>query len=206
MIEKGLLMQNPATTQMPINKTIAARWSARAFDAQKTVSQEQIIALLEAARWAPSCFGDQPWRFLVWDKNLDAAAWQHALEVIVPNNQIWAKSAPIFVLVCANNLFGHNSTPNRWAQYDTGAAAENLCLQAASMDLMVHQMGGFNSDAAREKFNIPADVTPMAMLAVGYEGDANQLPDELKARELAPRKRKALGELFFNGVWNSPII
>ena len=197
---------NPATTQVTIDETIAARWSARAFDAEKAVTKAQLIALLEAARWAPSCFGDQPWRFLVWNKNADAAAWQQALDVIVPNNQTWAKNAPIFILVCANDLFGHNGTPNRWGQYDTGAAAENLCLQAASMGLMVHQMGGFNSDAARKDFNIPTDVTPMAMLAVGFEGDANQLPNELKARELAPRKRKALGELFFNGVWNSPII
>ncbi|MEQ1600004.1 MAG: nitroreductase family protein, partial [Methylotenera sp.] len=89
--------------------------------------------------------------------------------------------------------------------YDTGAAAENLCLQAAHLGLMAHQMGGFNADKAHEKFNIPAQFTPMAMISVGYQGDANDLPDDLKARELAERKRKPLGALFFDGVWDKPI-
>jgi nitroreductase len=111
----------------------------------------------------------------------------------------------VLMLACADTLFSHNQQPNRWAQYDTGAAAENLVLQAASMGLAAHQMGGFNSDLVREKFNIPAQFTPMAMLAVGYAGDANNLPEDLKARELAERKRKPIGELFFEGVWDNPV-
>ena len=198
-------MQKPAITQVPIADLIAKRWSPRAFDASKPVSQAQIIALLEAARWAPSCFGDQPWRFLVWNKNMDESAWQQAFDCLAPSNQTWVKAAPILMLTCADTLFGHNQQPNRWGQHDTGAAAENLCLQASSMGLAVHQMGGFNSDLAREKFVIPAQYTPMAMLAVGYEGDANNLPDDLKARELAQRKRKPLGELFFDGAWGKPV-
>ena len=198
-------MQKPAITQIPINETLAKRWSPRAFDATRFISHEQVIALLEAARWAPSCFGDQPWRFIVWNKSTDAEAWLQAFDTLAPRNQTWVKSAPLLILVCADTLFGHNQTPNRWAQYDTGAAAENLCLQASSMGLAAHQMGGFNSDLAREKFTIPNQYTPMAMLAVGYEGDANDLPDDLKARELAARKRKPLGELFFSGVWGNSI-
>lgn len=198
-------MQKSAITSVPLQETIANRWSGRAYDASKKVSQAQIIALLEAARWAPSCFGDEPWRFIVWNKNADTAAWQQALDCLVPSNQIWVKDAPVLILVCADTLFGHNQTPNRWAQYDTGAAAENCCLQASSMGLMAHQMGGFNVDKARDAFAIPAQFTPMAMLAVGYEGDASNLPDELKARELAERKRKPLGELFFNGTWGKPV-
>ena len=199
-------MQKPAITQVPIADLIAKRWSPRAFDASKPVSQAQIIALLEAARWAPSCFGDQPWRFLVWNKNVDAEAWQHAFDCLAPSNQTWVKAAPILMLTCADTLFGHNQQPNRWGQHDTGAAAENLCLQASSMGLAVHQMGGFNADLTREKFNIPTQYTPMAMLAVGYEGDANNLPDELKTRELAERKRKPLGELFFNDTWGKSVL
>ena len=199
-------MQKPAITQVPIADLIAKRWSPRAFDASKPVSQAQIIALLEAARWAPSCFGDQPWRFLVWNKNVDAEAWQHAFDCLAPSNQTWVKAAPILMLTCADTLFGHNQQPNRWGQHDTGAAAENLCLQASSMGLAVHQMGGFNADLTREKFNIPTQYTPMAMLAVGYEGDANNLPDELKTRELAVRKRKPLGELFFNDTWGKSVL
>ena len=198
-------MQKPAITQVPIAEIIANRWSPRAFDANKAVSHAQIIALLEAARWAPSCFGDQPWRFLVWNKNADAKAWQQAFDCLATSNQTWVQAAPILILSCADTLFGHNQQPNRWAQHDTGAAAENLCLQASSMGLAAHQMGGFNADLAREKFSIPAQYTPMAMLAVGYAGDANQLPEELKQRELAERKRKALGELFFSETWGKPV-
>ena len=198
-------MQKTAITQQPINALIAKRWSPRAFDASKPVSHQQIIALLEAARWAPSCFGDQPWRFIVWNKQTDEKAWQQAFDTLAPSNQTWVKNAPVLMLVCADTLFGHNQTANRWAQYDTGAAAENLCLQAADLGLAAHQMGGFNGDAAREAFKIPAQITPMAMLAVGYEGDANDLPDDLKTRELAERKRKPLGELFFEGTWDKPV-
>ena len=198
-------MQKPAIPQTPIHEIIANRWSPRAYDANKSVSQEQVTALLEAARWAPSCFGDQPWRFIVWNKAQDAAAWQQAFDCIVPNNQTWVKDAPVLLLICADTLFSHNQTPNKWAQYDTGAAALSLCLQATSMGLVTHQMGGFNSDKTRETFAIPEQYTPIAMLAVGYEGDANTLPDDLKARELAERKRKALGELFFKGSWGKPV-
>lgn len=198
-------MQKPAITQVPINETIANRWSPRAFDANKPVTSEQIIALYEAARWAPSCFGDQPWRFIVWNKSVDESAWQRAFDTLAPSNQTWVKAAPVLILVCADTLFGHNQAENRWAQYDTGAAAENLCLQACSMGLAVHQMGGFNAEIAREKFAIPAQYTTMAMISVGYAGDPNNLPDDLKARELAERKRKALGELFFDGNWGNAI-
>jgi nitroreductase len=198
-------MQKPAITQVPIAELIANRWSPRAFDANKPVSHEQIIALLEAARWAPSCFGDQPWRFLVWNKHTDESAWQQAFDCLAPSNQTWVKASPILMLSCADTLFNHNQQPNRWAQHDTGAAAENLCLQASGMGLAAHQMGGFNADLAREKFNIPAQYTPMTMLAVGYAGDANILPDDLKTRELAERKRKPIGELFFAGTWGNSV-
>lgn len=199
-------MQKHALTQVEINPIIAARWSPRAYDANKPVTQTQIIALLEAARWAPSCFGDQPWRFIVWDKNTDAITWQQAFDCIVPNNQVWVKDAPVLILACADTLFSHNQTPNRWAQYDTGAAVENLCLQATSMGLVVHQMGGFNGDKTRQAFSIPEQYVPMAMLTVGYEGDANNLPEELKQRELAPRKRNELGALFFSQAWGKPVV
>lgn len=199
-------MQKLAITQAAINDVIASRRSARAFDLSKPVTQEQIISLLEAARWAPSCYGAEPWRFIVWDKNKDATAWQKALDCIVPGNQAWAKNAPVFVLICADTLFEHNQKDNRWGGYDTGAAAVSLCLQATSLGLVTHQMGGFDGVKARALCNVPEQFQMMAMTAVGYEGDADSLPEDLKARELAPRKRKALGELFYNGVWDQPII
>ncbi|MFW5432257.1 MAG: nitroreductase family protein [Methylophilaceae bacterium] len=199
-------MQKPAITQADIHDIIANRWSPRAYDASKVVMQKQIISLLEAARWAPSCFGDEPWRFIVWDKNQDAAAWQQAFDCIVPGNQAWAKDAPVLILVCADTLFGHNQKPNRWGSYDTGAAAVSLCLQASSMGLMTHQMGGFDGEKAREAFNIPEQYQMMSMMAVGYVREVDTLPEDLKERELAPRKRKVLGEIFYNGMWNQPII
>ncbi len=198
-------MQKPAKTQVPINHVIANRWSGRAFDASKAVSIEQIISLCEAARWAPSCFGDEPWRFMVWNKTTNDHAWQKAFDCLVPGNQEWVKAAPVLLLVCADTLFGHNQKPNRWAQYDTGAAAENLCLQAQDLGLMAHQMGGFDSDAARKAFHIPEQFTLMAMVAVGYAADIKMVTGEALSRETAERKRKPLAALFFDSVWDKPI-
>lgn len=198
-------MQKPAITQVPINETITNRWSGRAYDAAKPVTQAQIIALLEAARWAPSCYGDQPWRFIVWDKNTDEHTWLRAFDCLAPGNQSWVKDAPILMLACADTLFNHNGQPNRWGQYDTGAAAENLCLQACSMGLMAHQMGGFDADKTREAFVIPAQFTPMAMVCVGYPADIATVTGEALTREMAERKRKALGELFFTETWGKSI-
>ena len=199
-------MHKPAITQVPINDTLANRWSGRAYDATKPVSLEQIIALLEAARWAPSCFGDQPWRFIVWNKETDFAAWQQGFDCLTASNQTWVKDTSVLMLTCANTLFEHNQQSNRWGQHDTGAAAENLCLQASSMGLMAHQMGGFNADLAREKFAIPATYIPMAMLCVGYPADIASVEGEALVRETAERKRKPLNELFFAGSWAKPII
>ncbi len=198
-------MHKPAITQVAIDATIANRWSGRAYDAAKPVAHEQVIALLEAARWAPSCFGDEPWRFIVWSKAANPDAWQQAFDCLVPGNQAWVANAPLLVLVCADTLFGHNQQPNRFAQYDTGAAAENLCLQASSMGMMAHQMGGFDANLAREKFNIPSQYTVMAMISVGYPADIATLSGDALARETAPRSRKPLSALFFDATWGDGI-
>jgi nitroreductase len=199
-------MKKPAITQVPVQETIAERWSGRAYDANKKVSAEQTLALLEAARWAPSCYGDQPWRFIVWDKHADAASWQKGFDCLMPGNQAWVKDASLLLLSTANSLFNHNGQPNRWGQYDSGAAAENLCLQAASMGLMAHQMGGFDADKARQVFAIPEQYALMAMIAVGYPSDISKLSGEVLVRETTPRQRRALGELFFSGSWGKAII
>lgn len=198
-------MQKPAITQVPIDSTIANRWSGRAYDAVKPVSHAQVLAMLEAARWAPSCFGDEPWRFIVWNKSTDATGWQQAFDCLMPGNQSWAKDAQVLVLVCANTLFGHNQQPNRFAQYDTGAAAENLCLQATALGLMTHQMGGYNADLAREKFHVPPQYTPMAMITVGYPADIAGLTGDVLTRETSERKRKPISSLFFTGQWGQGI-
>ena len=194
-----------AATQVDVHDLIARRWSCRAFDATKPVSREQIVALLEAARWAPSCFGDEPWRFIVWDKNSDAAAWEKAFGCLGEWNQNWVKSAPVLVLSTANSLFRRDGSPNRWGQYDTGAAAENLCLQAVASGLMAHQMGGFDVEKTRSAFSIPKEFSLMAMIAVGYQGEPEMLNDELKGLELADRARTPLGVHFFEGDWGVPV-
>ena len=195
------MLEKPAVTQPPIAELIARRWSPRALDPDQPVSREHLRALLEAARWAPSCFGDQPWRFLVWDRFRDPAGWHQAFECLAEGNQVWVKNAPVLLLAMAAPNFGHNSQPNRWAQYDTGAASENLCLQATALGLVAHQMGGFDPEQARARFNIPADHACMAMIAVGHPGAVDALPDPLRDRERAPRERKPLASLAFEGGW-----
>lgn len=199
-------MKKPAITQAPIHPLIARRWSGRAYDAAKPVTREQVISLLEAARWAPSCYGDQPWRFVVWNKGEDAAAWQRAFDGLAPGNQGWVRDAPLLMLVCADSLFSHNGQPSRWAQYDTGAAAENLCLQAGALGMMAHQMGGFDPDRLRREAGVPEQYIPMAMIAVGYAADPATFSAEVSERENAPRQRRELGVLFFEGAWAKPII
>ncbi|MDD5329998.1 MAG: nitroreductase family protein [Sulfuricella sp.] len=194
-----------AQTQADIHELLARRWSGRAFDANRPVSREQIVSLLEAARWAPSCFGDEPWRFIVWDRNSDEAAWRKAFNCLGEWNQDWVKNAPVLLVSTANSLFRKNGKPNRWGQYDTGAAAENLCLQAVASGLMAHQMGGFDDAKVRAEFGIPNEFAIMAMIAVGYQTEADVLNDELKGLELAPRERTPLGTHFFEGGWDVPV-
>lgn len=197
-------MKKPATTLSPIHDIISNRWSGRAYDTSKPVTRQQVISLLEAARWAPSCYGDQPWRLVFWNKGENAAAWQAAFETLAPGNQGWAKDAPLLVLACADTLFNHNGQPNRWAQYDTGAAVENLCLQAEALGLMAHQMGGVDFEKARNIAGVPEQFTLMAMISVGYPADPGTFAQEIAERETAPRKRREIGEMFFNGKWGSP--
>ncbi len=199
-------MHKPAITQVPIDATIANRWSGRAYDAARAVQRDDVIALLEAARWAPSCYGDQPWRFMIWNRHEDAAGWQRAFDSLSPGNQAWVKDAPLLVLVAADSLFKHNGQPNRWSQYDTGAAALNLCLQAASAGMMAHQMGGFDADRLRTAFDIPQQFSLMAMVSVGYPAEISTLSGEVLERETAPRTRRPLGELFFSGAWGKPVV
>lgn len=192
-----------AVVAEPIHEIIAARWSPRAIDPDRPVSRQEITALLEAARWAPSCFGDEPWRFLVFDRNSAPEDWDRAFACLAEGNQAWARNAPLLLAAVAGSRFRFNGETNRWAQYDTGAASENLCLQAVALGLVAHQMGGFDGGRLAETFDIPEEYTPMAMIAVGHRGEPDTLPEPLREKELAPRQRQPLGEIAFEGRWSN---
>jgi nitroreductase len=190
-----------AQTSKPIHDLLARRWSPRAIDPNRPVSREQLRTLLEAGRWAPSCNGDEPWRYLIWDKGRDPAGWQKAFDCLSENNKKWVKNVPLLMLSCAGSAFEATGKPNRWTQHDTGAASVSMALQAVAMGLVIHQMGGWDVEKARAAFAIPPEYTPMAMIAVGYQASPDILDEETKAKELRPRGRKPLAERFYEGGW-----
>jgi len=195
-----------AQTSVPIHDLMARRWSPRAYDGSKPVSREQLRTLLEAGRWAPSCNGDEPWRYLIWDRKGDPEGFQKAFDCLSENNKKWVKNVPLLMLSCAGSNFEATGKPNRYTQHDTGAATVCMALQAAALGLVIHQMGGYDAAKARAAFSIPDEYTPMAMVAVGYQAASPDiLDDETKAKELRPRRRKPLAERFFEGGWGKGV-
>ena len=188
-----------ANAEVETHALFQCRWSPRAFDAGKAVSKQDVLRCLEAARWAPSCFGEEPWRFVVCYRQEDEQGWQRLLSCLAPKNQEWAKFAPVLLAICSKSVFSHNGNPNRWSEYDAGQAAVSLCLQATSLGLATHQMGGFDGEALSEKFAIPSEVVPMAVIALGYQGDVQTLEEGFQASELSPRSRKPLSEIIHYG-------
>lgn len=189
-------------TSAPILPVFSERYSGVSYDPQRPVSRSQLLSLAEAARWAPSCFGDQPWRYLICDKNTDPDAWDKAFACLAEGNQAWCKAAPVLLISCTDTRFVRNDNANRYGPHDTGAASFGMCLQAASMGLMTHQMGGFDSDKARSLFAIPERYQPVAMMALGYQLPEDKLPPEFRDKELAQRARNPLREHFFLGAWD----
>jgi nitroreductase len=192
-------MQKPAATDNPINDLISHRWSPRAF-AAKSVPADVLRSLFEAARWAPSSSNEQPWVYLVASRD-NAEDFAKTTSVLVEFNAGWAKHASVLALAVCRLAFEKNNTPNRNAQYDTGAATALLCVEATARGLFVHQMAGFDPDKARAVFGIPAGWEAIAAVAIGYPGDPNSLPQPLKDREVAPRERKPLSEFVMSGHW-----
>ncbi|MEK6285342.1 MAG: nitroreductase family protein [Acidobacteriota bacterium] len=196
--------EKPAQTDYPINELMPRRWSPRAFEEGRPVEREKVLTMLEAARWAPSCFNDQPRRFLVFDgSDLDALA--KARDCLTEGNA-WARKAPVLMLSVARETFEQSGKPNRWAQHDTGLATENLLLEAVELGLAAHPMAGYDADRARSEFGIAEGFTPIAMIAIGYpyRGNLGELDEKLRGKELASRERKAIGEIAFAGKWGAP--
>lgn len=183
----------------PINFLLRQRWSPRAFSSQR-VELEKLRNVLEAARWAASASNEQPWSFIVATKE-DTANFEKLLSCLVEKNQQWARSAPVLMLAVATTLSPRNQKPNRHAYYDLGQAVMGLVVEATSLGLHIHQMAGFSADKARELYAIPESADAVAAIALGYLGDPNSLPDDLRTRELIPSQRKPLGEFVFGGRW-----
>jgi nitroreductase len=194
-------MENPAITNHQIHPLLSQRWSPRAFD-RKLVEPEKLAQLFEAARWASSCFNDQPWAFVIATKD-DTANYQKMLDCLVPFNVSWAEAAPVLGLVIAQKNFKHNDKPNAFGEYDAGQAAATLTIQATALDLIVHQMGGFDTEKAIATFNIPETAHPIAAIAIGYIGQVSDLPIELQERETAARARNPLSSFVFTGAWGN---
>jgi nitroreductase len=197
--------KRPAETGTPIHDLISHRWSPRAFDG-RPVEPDKLRSLFEAARWAASSYNAQPWYFIVGTKD-DPENYKRVLDSLVEFNQGWAKQAPVLGLSVAKLKFD-DGRPNRHAFHDVGQAAANLALQAEALGLSVHQMAGIDAEKARKIFNIPADYEAVAGFALGYPGDPQSLPEELRQREIAPRQRKPLDSFVFTGQWgkSSPLL
>lgn len=194
-------MEKLADNQHPIHELIQRRWSPRAF-ADRAVDNETLCSLLEAARWAPSSYNEQPWSFIV-ATNQQPDEFQRLLSCLVEFNAAWAQHAPVLMLSVAATQFERNAKPNRHAFHDVGLAVENLVLQATALGLVAHQMAGFDVEKARAVYEIPESHEPVAAIALGYPGDADALPESLRDREKEPRARKPLEAFVFSGRWGS---
>lgn len=179
----------------PIDNLFLDRWSPRAMSGEP-VSQEELMVLFEAARWAPSSYNNQPWRFLYAHR--DTEHWQTFFDLLVEFNQSWAKNAGVLVLFISKNTFDMNGEPSVTHSFDTGAAWENLALQGWSSGLVVHGMQGFDFERARTALNIPEGFHVNAMAAVGKPGDISALPEGLKERE-SPSDRRKLDQTICEG-------
>lgn len=196
-------MDKIAPAAYPIAELIAKRWSPRAF-LDKAIEEEKIMSLFEAARWAPSAYNEQPWRFLTATKE-DSYLYTKMLSCLVEANQVWAKAAPLLLILVVKKDFDFNGKPNRWAMHDCGLALENLLLEAAELGLAAHPMAGFSVDLVRSGYSVPDDYEPLVAVAVGYPGTSAMLEGVLREREEDPRERKALSDLVFSETWGRSI-
>lgn len=172
-----------------IHELLRERFSPKVFE-DRSVAKETIRTLLEAARWAPSSFNEQPWRFIVATKD-DPADFEKLLGCLTPGNQQWAESAPVLMLSAAKLTFSRNDKPNRHAYHDVGLAVSQLIVQATALGLYAHQMAGYDVDEARRTFAIPDGFDPVAAIALGYS--AQEAPSS--------RNRRPQDELAFSGRW-----
>ena len=167
------------------------RWSPRSF-CSDPLEEYQLQALFEAARWAPSCFNEQPWLFVYAGTEEDR---KRLIPILSEKNRIWVPRAPILMFLVARIKFGTSEKENRHAAFDAGAAWMSLALQARKLGLYAHAMAGFNQDMAYEVLNLSREkFLVMAAIAVGRRKSPADLPDDLMKVE-KPNERKPLAEV-----------
>ena len=184
-----------------IHPLLAERWSPYSF-ADRDVADEDLLALFEAARWAPSSYNEQPWRYLV-ARRADAADFAAILSCLVEGNQGWARAVPVLAIGVAMTRFSRNAKPNKAAHHDLGLAAGNLCVEATARGISVHQMIGIVPERVREVYGLPEDAEPLTALAIGYLGEAAALPEGMRERDLGARSRKPVESFVFAGRWDN---
>jgi nitroreductase len=188
-------MQKSAQIEHELLDVIHKRRSKRAY-LLKAIDQKIIDSLFEAARWAPSANNEQPWVYIYATK--DQPLWNKLFETLNDSNKIWAENAPLLVLSVIRKNFLRNDLPNGSAKYDLGAANAFLSLQATHVGLNVRQLGGFSGQKATENMMIPETHEPVIMMAIGYPGPAESLPENLKQRELTPNERYTKSSFVMN--------
>ena len=178
-----------------IEDLLLSRWSPRAMSGE-ALSQKELMTLFEAARWAPSSYNSQPWRFVYAEK--DSEHWSTFFNFLVEFNQSWCKNAAALIVIISKKTFDFNGEFSRTHSFDTGASWENLALQGHAMGLVVHGMSGFDYDAVRTHFNLSDEYAVEAMVAVGKPGDVKRLPEALQEKE-EESDRRPIDEIVFNG-------
>jgi nitroreductase len=187
-------------TDHPILPVIAERWSPYAFE-PRAIERDKLLSCLEAARWAPSSYNEQPWTFILAERT-DAEAFAKLLGCLVEGNQAWAKNVGALLITVVARLFTKNGKPNRAAEHDIGLAAGNMVLQATALGLQGHQMIGIEPAKVRAGYNVPDDHEPLTAIALGYPAAVSPgTSDAVAQRDLARRLRKPLSEIIISGEW-----
>lgn len=194
---------NVLVSEYPILPVLTQRRSPRAYTDQ-TVPAEILHQIFAAAASSASCFGEQPWRYLVGSQADSPEAFASILSSFAEFNQTWAKNAPVLGVGIAKLTFSHDNNPNAWAKYDVGQATATLAIEATELGLQVHQMAGFSPESVRTAFNIPAGYEPVVVFTLGYPGNLAALPEALQEKETAPRVRRPLAKFVFEGSWPTP--
>jgi len=183
-----------AKTQFPVLDVIRKRWSARAFSEQ-SVTEEQLLTMIEAASWAPSSMNEQPWKYIVARKE-DQQGFSKLLSVMNGSNAIWANKGAVLLLCVATTTYGKEQDNNPSALHDAGMANMSLLLQATALDIYTHVIGGFNHDKAIQEFQLQPNQKPVCMIVLGYLDSPDVLNEPFKTREVTPRSRKDLDTFY----------